>query len=138
MPIKFGNSDVTTFRLGNSQVDRIYWGDHLVWTSRVPLTASVSGGTAQVFQPEPAPAQMTVEAQATVTPSGGTGSYTISWARISGDAITIGTVNARTARFTANLFHNSQRTAMVRCTISDGITTITRDFQVTLYYYTNL
>lgn len=67
----------------------------------------------------------------TVTPSGGSGIYTHSWAYVSGDAVfTISNANAATVDWTATV-GLIQRTATWRDTVSDGTNSVTVDVIVT-------
>lgn len=104
------------------------------------LTASNSGATGSVFQNEPAPASRTVTASGNVSASGGTGSYTCTWAHISGStSIPTPGNNDFSPGFSATVPKNSELTAVKRCTVSDGVNTpATTSMTVRLAYNTNL
>jgi len=104
------------------------------------LVASNSGATGSRFINEPAPATTSVTASGTVFASGGSGSYTCTWAHLSGDAsIPTPGSNVFSPSFTATVSKNTDKTAVKRCTVSDGVNTpVTTDMTVTLGYYTNL
>ena len=102
------------------------------------LSASASPANGRVFQAEPAPATRTVTANGNVSVSGGSGSYTCTWAHMSGDTIipTPG-ANVFNPSYTASVTKNSARTAVKRCTVSDGSSTVTADMNVSLAYDSN-
>lgn len=75
-------------------------------------------------------------APVTATPSGGTGSYTYSWTRISGDTSTvISATNTASVTFSrTNCVTNVDYVSTWRCTVSDGTTSAYKDVSVTLGY----
>lgn len=69
------------------------------------------------------------------TGSGGTGSYTFTWARISGSAaISATSPSAASTTFSATVGVDANVVAVFRVTVSDGITSATADVTVTLSY----
>lgn len=103
-----------------------------------PLAASNSGAYKSDFLAEPAPASKTVSASGTVFASGGTGSYTCTWAHLSGDAgIATPGANNFNPSFSVTVPKNSTRAAVKRCTVNDGVTAVITDMSVTLEYYTS-
>lgn len=104
------------------------------------FSASNSGATGTQFRNEPAPASLTVSASGTVSVVGGSGSYTCTWAHISGSTA-IGTPGANTfsPSFSASVAKNTALTAVKRCTVSDGVNTpVSTDMNVRLEYNTDL
>lgn len=73
-------------------------------------------------------------ASVTVTPSGGTGPYTYSWVKQSGDTITADSTTAATTTFSATgLASPESRTAVFRCTATDSASlTASVDVTVTI------
>ena len=107
------------------------------------LTLSTSGNPGgNVFLAEPAPASTTVNGGSfTVNVSGGSGSYTRSWTRISGStAMSISNSTAATVTFSGTVRKNDSITATWRCTVTDTVTGATSfvDLFVQLHYSTNL
>lgn len=104
------------------------------------LTASNSGAYGSQYQNEPAPATRSVSASGTVFATGGTGSYTCTWAHVGGStAIPTPASNVFSPSFTASVAKNSILTAVKRCTVSDGVNTpVSTDMSVDLEYSTNL
>lgn len=104
------------------------------------LAASNSGAVGSQFRNEPAPSSLSVSASGTVFASGGSGSYTCTWAHISGSTA-IGTPGANnfSPSFTASVAKNTALTAVKRCTVSDGVNTpVSTDMNVRLEYNTDL
>lgn len=110
-----------------------------VWTSTPPLQASAPAAYGNVFYNEPAPSSTYVSASTTLSISGGTGTYSVSWARVSGDAIiALGSgANSLTPWWGATVQKHGYYAAIWRATISDGVSTITRDVLVELSYSTD-
>lgn len=104
------------------------------------LSAVNSGATGSQFRNEPAPASVSVSASGTVFASGGSGSYTCTWAHLSGSAsIPTPGANSFSPTFTASVGKNTALTAVKRCTVSDGVNTpVTTDMNVRLEYNTDL
>lgn len=104
------------------------------------LTASSSNVNGFVFQNEPAPASRTVTADGNVFASGGTGTYTCTWAHLSGStAIPTPAANTFNPSYSATVSKNTELTAVKRCTVSDGVNTpATTDMTVRLAYSTDL
>lgn len=104
-----------------------------------PLTVTSTNASRFVFTPEPAPATRSVTANGSVLATGGTGSYSCTWAHMSGDAgIPTPAANSFSPSFTATVNKNSNRTAVKRCTVNDGVSTVFADMAVTLDYSTDV
>ena len=105
-----------------------------------PLAASNSGATGSVFQNEPAPANRNVTGNGNVFASGGSGSYTCTWAHISGSAsIPTPAANNFSPSFSASVPKNTALVAVKRCTVADGVNTpVSTDMNVRLEYNTDL
>lgn len=94
---------------------------------------TAGGGTTSPYNSRSGAGSVSVGALC--TGSGGTGSYTYSWVRLSG-ATNININNASVSNpsfsttFSTNT--NASRNAVWRCTVSDGTTSATRDYSVTL------
>lgn len=100
-----------------------------------PLAVLASDASRFVFTPEPAPVTRSVTANGSVLATGGTGSYTCTWSHVSGDAgIPTPAANVFNPSFTATVNKNSNRTAVKRCTVNDGVSTVFADMTVTLDY----
>lgn len=103
-----------------------------------PLAASNNGAAGNQFRNEPAPASLTVNASGFVFASGGTGTYTCTWAHLSGDAgIPTPGANVFSPGFSATVSKNTSRTAVKRCTVSDGVNSVQSDMSVILEYSTD-
>ena len=138
MPVRHGANTPSTFKVGGSQVSKLYHGSDLVWSNAVALSAtasptSVSGADYRVA---PAAANVNVTSNSTViTASGGSGSYTYSWSRLSGStAINVNGATSPNTPFNATLGQNNTVTGVWRCTVSDGTSSVTVDVNVTLTY----
>ena len=106
------------------------------------LSASVSPNpaSAQVSQPGGPPTYV-VGVDVTVTVTGGSGSYTIGWTRISGVgviAIPGGSPSGRFCNFQAEVPANTIVSSTYRATITDGSAVFTVDVPVTLSYATGV
>lgn len=66
----------------------------------------------------------------TATPTGGTGSYTYSWTRISGQSTVQASAGTRSVSFYSNFTNQGTRYATFRCTISDGVSSVYQDVYV--------
>ena len=138
MPVRHGTNTPSTFKVGGSQVSKLYHGSNLVWSAQAPLTVTASPSSVGGLDSReaPAPAEVTVTSNsAVITATGGSGSYTYSWSRLSGSGII--TVNGTTSpntSFSALLPQNSTVMGVWRCTVSDGTSTATADVNVTLQY----
>lgn len=113
------------------------------WVEMLGSALGIGGSTSAnglVSATEPAPTTAVVtSAPATIVATGGTGAYTYAWTHISGDAgITTTSPTAASTTFSATVTKNVARTAVRRCTLNDGVTTLTRDVTVTLEYITNI
>lgn len=106
----------------------------------MPLAASNTGAAGDQYRNEPAPATLTVVGSGSVFASGGSGSYTCVWTHISGDSgIPTPAANVFTPSFSASVPKNTARTAVKRCTVSDGVNTpVSTDMSVRLEYTTNI
>lgn len=104
------------------------------------LSAVNSGAVGSQFRSEPAPSSVSVSASGTVFASGGSGSYTCTWAHLSGSAsIPTPGANNFSPTFSASVGKNTALTAVKRCTVSDGVNTpVTTDMNVRLEYNTDL
>lgn len=61
-----------------------------------------------------------VTSTATVTPSGGIGSYTYSWTKTSGGAITANSASAASTTFAGTLALGESIEAVYKCTVTDS------------------
>lgn len=100
-----------------------------VYTRYTAPTATATGasGEMQMGPPGNPFADVTTFVPAVCTASGGTGSFSYLWERVSGDtAITIvGPGTSSSAYFqTLALPRNTYRTATWRCRVTDGVTTV--------------
>lgn len=108
------------------------------------VTATISDGSpfGSVFSPHStAPLFRTVSTNSTtVTASGGTGPYTYSWARVSGDsAVNVSNASAATVTFSANVPRDGSRSATWRCTVRDSLLATTFvDCSPSVFYFTDL
>lgn len=107
-----------------------------VWTSYTAIhSAYCSPGTVSNIVQTGAGTRFTPST--TVHASGGTGTYTYTWARHSGNGlITASSPSARTTTF-QTYFNNvtESRSAVFRCTISDGVSSA--EAFVNVYLYNN-
>lgn len=100
------------------------------------LTATNSGAIGSQYVSEPAPPSLTVSADGNVSVTGGSGTYTCTWSHLSGTtSIPTPAVNVFSPSFSATVSKNSSRTAVKRCTVSDGLTSVNTDMTVTLEYF---
>lgn len=109
------------------------WVD--AWPNYTPLSATAAPANAYGWATG-STSSGTVQSEAvTVTPSGGAGTLTYSWTFVSGSS----SVSAVSASSATTAFRSTgvtgSRTAVFRCTVSDGITSATtNDVNVTLEY----
>lgn len=131
-----GNANVPTsgvIRLSN------FYGQGNTGGGGMPLAASNTGANGDRFQAEPAPATLSVTGSGSVFASGGTGSYTCTWSHISGDTgIPTPAANVFTPSFSAMVPKNTLMQAVKRCTVNDGVNSVSTDMTVRLEYRTNL
>ncbi len=105
------------------------------WPNYTPLSATAAPANAYGWSTG-STTTGTVQSEAvTATPSGGSGSFTYNWALVSGSsAVTAVSPSSATTSFRSTGVSTS-RTAVFRCTVSDGITSATtNDVNVTLEY----
>lgn len=109
----------------------------------VPVSATKSGNAnGSVFLPHSgSPANVTVTSNPAVviSPSGGTGSYSCTWSHVSGDSsISTPGANLFSVSFSASVGRNNEKTAVKRCTVTDGQSSTFVDVSVTLSYTTDV
>lgn len=103
------------------------------------LQATSNSPTGFQFRNEPAPATLTVSASGNVFVTGGSGSYTCIWAHVSGSAaIPTPAANVFNPSFSASVPKQTTLTAVKRCTVSDGSSSVFTDMNVSLEYSTDL
>jgi hypothetical protein len=106
----------------------------------VPVGAVKSGDASSFYlcadnPPTYCPTQVSTPTNAvTISASGGTSSYTYSWAHISGDTFTVNSPASATTTFTRTTNKNQTFSGVYRCTVSDGITSASVDVTVTSTY----
>lgn len=93
----------------------------------------------QTSEPAASAALLTTTAPAVVTASGGTGPYTYSWTKLSGDStIQCQSPTDASTYFYAYAYKNEGYTATWRCTITDAaLDSVTADVNVSIRYFTN-
>ena len=90
--------------------------------SATPLAAAVSPSSLYKLG---STATITTDSPGICSPSGGSGSYTYSWVKVSGDTISAVSPSSASTLFTASgMGPNSTRTAIFRCDVNDGLTTV--------------
>ncbi|HDS1550748.1 TPA: hypothetical protein QEK98_003003 [Stenotrophomonas maltophilia] len=100
------------------------------------LNASSSSANKTDNLTEPAPAFKTVTATGNVSASGGSGSYTCTWAHLSGStAIPTPAANVFSPSYSASVAKNDTLSAVKRCTVSDGTSSVFTDMSVNLAYF---
>lgn len=117
--------------------DGATWVDFFAAGSGFNVTISPGTASGSVFDPLPAPLNTTVTSNpVTATPSGGTGPYTYSWAKVSGDsAVSANSPTAATTDFSAIVPRDGERSAIWRVTVTDSLSaTASADVSVTLTY----
>lgn len=108
-----------------------------VWTNTGPLSASVDPSSISRFGTGSASSGPSGSTGiVTASGSGGSGNYTFSWARISGDSSTaISSTTAATVTFNRASCNNGiNYNSVWRCTVSDGTSSAYADVNVTLGY----
>lgn len=108
-----------------------------------PLSVIAAPGFVSNFELdlEPAPSFKTLTSTqaVTVTPSGGAGSPTYAWTRVSGDsAIFPLSPTSATTFFRVTIGKNTFKTAVWRCTVTDGPETAHVDITASFSYETGL
>lgn len=108
-----------------------------------PVSVSAPPAASGTFTNSPAslsPSTRSITSNtATAVASGGTGSYTFAWARISGSAaITATSPSAASTTFSATVGVDASVSAVFRVTVSDGISSATADVGVSLAYNSGL
>ena len=102
------------------------------------LTASASPANKTDILAEPAPAFKTVTASGNVAVSGGTGSYTCTWSHVSGStSIPTPGANVFNPSYSASVAKNDTLSAVKRCTVSDGSSSVFTDMPVNLGYFSS-
>lgn len=102
------------------------------------LTATSSSANKTDNLAEPAPAFKTVTATGNVSVSGGSGSYTCTWAHLSGStAIPTPAANVFSPSYSASVAKNDTLSAVKRCTVSDGTSSVFTDMSVNLAYFSS-
>ncbi len=102
------------------------------------LAASSSSANKTDNLTEPAPAFKTVTATGNVSVSGGSGSYTCTWAHLSGStAIPTPAANVFSPSYSASVAKNDTLSAVKRCTVSDGSSSVFTDMSVNLAYFSS-
>lgn len=99
------------------------------------IPISLGGPTSAYGETIGAPTtQTTFSNVVTITVSGGNPGPSISWARISGDATMslIFAANSLNQQWSASVTTNNNKVATYRITVSDGVSSATRDVTVTL------
>lgn len=106
----------------------------------VPISLTKSGDAiGSEFRPEPAPSFVNVTTNSvTIYPAGGNGSYTCTWSQAGGAGFNPPPANQFTGAWTASLMKNTTRTGVMRCTVSDGVSSAFIDVNVEMEYWTDL
>lgn len=110
------------------------WVD--AWPNYTPLSATAApANTYGMGTGTTTTGTVLTESNVVVTPSGGSGTLTYTWAFVSGHTSIVPTApDAASTRFRATSV-SGVRNAVYRCTVSDGITSATtNDVNVTLEY----
>jgi type II secretory pathway pseudopilin PulG len=91
-----------------------------VWPVATPLAVSLN--TTFAYGPA-APGGKNYSDPITATASGGTGNYTYSWTKVGGTPIQVVSPTSNTTTF--SLYGTTPTTGVFRCTVSDGVSTVT-------------
>lgn len=112
-----------------------------VYTSYVNInavTATPSSSNGTVVASPPAPPSSTVNApnsgSIAITWAGGNPGATVSWSKVSGDTMSITTVDATHYRFFATVPLGGLLSATYRATVSDGVSSSSVNVPITLSY----
>lgn len=111
--------------------------DFLGASREVPLAGSISSIIVESIQGPslpPPPDRVDLYGTSTATVSGGSGNYTYSWSITSGTAKVFGSSTGPTFTIYDTVVTNTYSRGNIRCVISDGKTSITRDTTYSLYY----
>lgn len=107
----------------------------------VNVGASKSGDANGSFNYTPPPTGPTTVSIATnsvtITGSGGNGGYSYSWSHISGDAFSHSASSATTTFTHGAVGRNQTKSAVYRCTVSDGVTSAFVDVNVSVTFNYN-
>lgn len=98
-----------------------------VWPTNMPLSMTLSH--TEIYGYSPSTGTIYTE-NVTATPTGGTGSYTYTWTRISGLSTVHVSAGTSTVSFYSSFSSYGTRYATFRCTISDGVSSVYRDVYV--------
>lgn len=105
------------------------------WVKVWPTSLAVSGPNSVFGSATGSPPTGTVTSPNVVlVPQNGSGSYTVSWTKLSGP---LGVTATAPSSFTTAFSQNNLSDVSVsiwRATVSDGLTTVTHDVEVTLLY----
>lgn len=101
---------------------------------------SVVGSIVLPHAGSPPVANVITSQSVTVTATGGTAPYTYLWTKLAGDsAVVASQLFSATSFFNANVPRNQDRSATMRCTITDAAAaTFTVDISASLNYFTDL
>jgi len=113
-----------------------------VWSAYTPITLSGPTTASGSYQcsgqsPSPCPTQVTIQATPAtpIAVSGGNPGPTVSWAWVSGDVFTVSNGSTLQPTFSiGSVGHNITKTGVYRCTVSDGVSSATRDVTVSVTY----
>lgn len=105
----------------------------------VTVSPSTASGTVAVSPPGN-PTELVTSSSVTASAAGGSGSYTFSWARISGSTlVSANNSTSATTAFSGVIPLNTTQTAVFRCTVTDSLgETGTFDVTVQLQYNDSL
>lgn len=106
-------------------------------TKYTPITVGITQTGGYVFQAEPAPTQRNVSGSLGAGASGGTGSYTYSWAPVSIPAGITWSASGSVATASGNVGKNSVVNVVLQLTVSDGTTSNVSNRTLRLEYETD-